>query len=296
MIDATLAIVVVNYGSSALLQNQLTAVARDLEGAQCVVVDSFSDEAERRRVRLMCDANEWIGVYPPRNVGFGGGCNIGVRAAQSVRATRFLLLNPDAAIDRSSVELMLERLDADPMTLAGPTIVRPDGSLWSAGVDVDLRTGDMRSWRHRTGPPDAEILPWLTGACLLVDQSLWEAVEGFDEEYFLYWEDVDLSARVQAIGGTLSLVPGATAIHDEGGTHQDQRSDRAKSSVYYYYNIRNRFLFARKNLDPIRQRQWRRNSLRASYRILLRGGRRQLVHSSSPWRAAMRGMRDGIRA
>ncbi len=73
--------------------------------------------------------------------------------------------------------------------------------------------------------------------------SLYELVGGYDESYFLYWEDVDFSVRASHVGAHLQVLTDVTAIHDEGGT-QETTKGRAKSLLYYRYNTRNRLLFA----------------------------------------------------
>ncbi|WP_290514386.1 glycosyltransferase family 2 protein [Aeromicrobium sp.] len=291
-----MAIIVVNYGSSTLLARNLVAVANELPEAHVVVVDNLSSNPERHLVRGLCDAHGWTGIYPNGNTGFGGGCNLGVDQALARGARTILLLNPDAVIDRASTLLLVAAASAgDAMTLAAPRVVRPDGSHWSAGSDLDLDRGDMRSWRRRHEAPDARTLPWLSGACLVLDAELWRRVGGFDEDYFLYWEDVDLSVKVTEAGGKLELVDGATAVHDEGRTHDDGHRAEAKSSIYYYYNIRNRLLFATKHLDEADRRRWRRTAADAAWQIIRRGGRRQLVRPGGFVGAAWRGTRDGIR-
>ncbi len=124
--------------------------------------------------------------------------------------------------------------------------------------------------------------------------SLWEALGGFDERYFLYWEDVDLSWRARGLGAQLLVVRDAVAVHDEGGTQQPSHQ-RERSASYYYFNIRNRLLFAALHLDAAARRRWRQTALGAAYDIVARGGRRQLLRSRAPWQAAMRGTRDGLR-
>lgn len=126
----------------------------------------------------------------------------------------------------------------------------------------------------------------------MVGRELWEELGGFDEEYFLYWEDVDLSVRATRIGAALIVETGATAVHDEGGT---QHGHEQKSDLYYYFNIRNRLLFAARNLPPADIRRWLRSTPAESWQILLRGGRRQFLRRTGPWRAALRGTRDGRR-
>jgi hypothetical protein len=107
---------------------------------------------------------------------------------------------------------------------------------------------------------------------------------------------VDFSRRVIAAGGSLHVVDEATAVHDEGGTQGRAVAERAKSEAYYYYNIRNRLLFAVKHLDDEGIRRWRRGAWLSAREVLLRGGRHQFLRPWVPLRAAYRGVRDGMRA
>ncbi|MEU6138423.1 glycosyltransferase [Nocardioides sp. NPDC047086] len=290
-----LAVVVVSFGDPALLERHTTQVAAELRPARIVVVDNHSTDANRDAVRALCEREGWTGVFPGTNTGFGAGCNLGASAALAEGAEVLLFLNPDATIDAESAVRLMAAVEAEPLLLAGPRVLGPDGVVASAGLDLDLETGAMRPWRRRGKHAGAEtLLPWVTGACFAVTSELWERLSGFDERYFLYWEDVDLCARVQALGGRVSVVEEATAIHSGGGTQRAEGS-RAKSPAYYYFNIRNRALFARTWLGQERQRAWRRRAVGAAYEILMRGGRRQLLHPVRPLFAVMRGLRDGRR-
>lgn len=295
--EAPWAIVVVNYGSHCLLEANLLPMARQSPEAHIVIVDSFSTVPERAAVREQARANGWHVVLPQTNVGFGGGMNLGMAKALELGAERMLLINPDATMERRDVELLHAEVAASPMTLCAPIIRTFGGDVWFAGADLYLHDGSIRSERRR-GAVDARYHSWLTGACLMVSSQLWDLVGGFDEDYFLYWEDVDLSHRILKAGGHLKCVRTATAIHDEGGTHTDSTSGNrrhAKSPTYYYYNIRNRLMFARKNLGREDQRRWQRGSLKAAREILLRGGRRQFLHRPSlTISPALRGLKDGL--
>ncbi|WP_354351809.1 glycosyltransferase family 2 protein [Pseudarthrobacter sp. PvP090] len=295
--ETSWAIVVVNYGSHLLLKANLLPLARQSPEAHIVVVDSFSSVDERNAVQELAHANGWHLVLPETNVGFGRGMNLGVARALKLGAERVLLINPDATMERRDVELLHAEVAASPMTMCAPIIRTSRGAVWFSGADLYLHDGSIRSerWRKTVNAP---YHSWLSGACLMISKQLWNAVAGFDEDYFLYWEDVDLSHRILKAGGCLKCVRSATAVHDEGGTHTDDTSGtrhRAKSPTYYYYNIRNRMMFARKNLSPEDQRRWQRGSLKAAREILLRGGRRQFLHrprqAISP---AFRGLRDGL--
>ena len=294
--NGTLAVVVVNYGSSALVDSNLGATAEDAVPAHVIVVDNFSTAEERGQITALCARRGWDLVAPADNTGFGTGMNAGVRRALELGATELLLLNPDARIDAASIDALRAAVAGAERTMASPVVRSPDGRVWFGGLDLYLADGTIRGIGRRADFPGAERIEWLSGACLWITREVWELIGGFDDEYFLYWEDVDLSARLLAAGGEVVVVPDAVAWHDEGGTHRGagQRAE-AKSETYYYYNIRNRMLFAARHLDDDGIRAWKRTSLRAAKAILLRGGRRQFLRPVPPLRAAYRGLRDGRR-
>lgn len=289
-------IVVVNFGSSALLEANLRRVASDCMEDLVVVVDNFSSDEERKTVESLCRREVWEFVPLATNRGFGAGVNRGVAAAFAAGVEEVLVLNPDAHIGRTNIDLLSAALVDTPFAIASPRILDEEGKPWFSGADVYLSDGSTRGRAKRAQFPGSERWEWLSGACVLIPRSVWDAVGGFDEEFFLYWEDVDFSRRAVIAGARLLLVDDATAWHDEGGTHRDapERS-RAKSNIYYYYNIRNRMLFAVRHLDEAGVRRWSRGSWRAAREVLLRGGRRQFLTSLKPLRAAFRGVRDGRR-
>ncbi len=295
---ADLALIVVNYGSHGLLVKNLLAVAGHSPEAMVVVVDNFTSKSERDAVARLAAANNWSLIEPDTNLGFGKGVNVGVEQARKLGAGCCLLLNPDASIDRVSLLRLWQAVHENPLALVSPTVHRPDGSVWFGGADLYLETGRTASRRRRVPGSTERLEPWLSGACLMLNLQLWDRVGGFDEGYFLYWEDVDLSHRVRLAGGEIVTLTDARAVHDEGGTQEKNTrayARRAKSRTYYYYNIRNRFLFAARNLDDSDLRRWKMASLEASWEILLRGGRRQFLHPFGPLGAAVRGIMDGWR-
>lgn len=297
--SATTAIVVVNYGASGLVSRNLVELEAERPDALVVLVDSYSGADERERARSLAQKRGWEFVAPATNVGFGGGCDLGAARAFELGARRVLLLNPDASLGAGALGVLESVVDDDPLALAAPRIDRPDGSVWSAGSDLYLADGRIRSPRARGRFPGAERAFWLSGACLMLTRDLWELVDGFRDEYFLYWEDVDLSWRVVAAGGRLVVREDAVAVHAEGGTQADgrQSSGEPKSDVYYAFNIRNRFLFARLNLEPDALHRWSALplSLRIAWEVLLQGGRRQLVRRPGLLLLALRAVRDGRR-
>ncbi|WAA66705.1 glycosyltransferase family 2 protein [Microbacterium oxydans] len=300
IVHGRFAVVVVNYASTGLLRRNLVTVEREARtidpDAIVIVVDNWSGAQERRAVGDVAKEHGWLLVEPDTNSGFGGGVNIGVTRALAEGATDVLVINPDAHIDGDSLRLLAAATADSRTTLASPVIADSEGRTWFAGIDLLLEDGTMRARRKRVAGDTQPFEPWLSGACLWITRELWELSGGFDDDYFLYWEDVDFSRRVVAAGGELALVEDARAVHDEGGTQRvEPEASRAKSEGYYYYNIRNRMLFAVRHLDDAAVQRWRRSIPRTAREVILRGGRRQLIQSPAPIRAYLRGVREARR-
>jgi GT2 family glycosyltransferase len=284
MSDApTIALVVVNFGSHELIRRNFGPLDLAAVGARLVVVDNHRSAADTEAIRALAAEHGWRLVETGRNAGFGAGVNAGAQVALADGADVLVVANPDLAVSAEVVAELAAVVRADHDVAVAPRIVRPDGSLWFGGGVVSL--DDARTLlvpADGADPDDAATgassrrPPWLSGACFAMHRDLWTTVAGFDDDYFLYWEDVDLSYRVVKAGGRLAVRQDLVAVHDVGGTQHDV-TQRAKSSTYYYYSCRNRLVFAAKHLDRRDRRRWVRTTPADSRRVLLRGGRRQLV-------------------
>lgn len=183
-----------------------------------------------------------------RNLGFAGGCNVGLRAAQGDVA---VLLNQDAVAQPGFLEALVRAL-ADPQVgVAGCKILEADGkTLNHCGGSLDLMAAQTR---HRgTGEPDhgqygeAVDVEYVTGAALAVRRDVLERVGLMDERFFPgYYEDTDFCLRVRNAGFHIRYVPDAVVVHHVStSTHQDWVRRR-----FYYY--RNRLLFVLKHLSSV---------------------------------------------
>lgn len=290
----TLAILVVNYGSHALVEANLMRSLPPSFPGQVIVVDNFSDSAERSAIAAACGRHGWELLALASNEGFGAGNNRAAAHAISHGAGELLLVNPDAWLDLETIRGLQTQVGDDPRLQLAPTVLRPDGTLYSAEMDLHLDSGEMHSTRKRpSGVSPDQVHTWVSGACFAISAALWIEIGGFDDDYFLYWEDVDLSRRVKLAGGTVRADPALHAVHDEGSTHR-REAGRAKSPTYYYYNARNRLLYAAKQLPREDRRRWLRRTPRAAYRLLLQGGKRQFMHPLRTFWPAFRGSWHGV--
>lgn len=287
-----LGIVVVSYGSADLLRANLARMDRGALRTphRVVVVDNLRDPRSRTAVRDAAREHGWDLVEQDGNPGFGAACDVGVAHAAATGCDAVVLLNPDAAVDAATLDALADQVALSPHALVSPRIVRADGRPWFTGGRIDVAAGRTRNV-VADGTPQHE--GWVSGACLATSTSWWRRLGGFDHDYFLYWEDVDLSYRCTRAGGVVHVRDDLVAVHDPGGTQGDPGA-RAKSAAYYRFNTRNRLVFAAKHLPAADLRRWVRTTPEYARAVVLRGGRRQLLRSPRPVLDVVRGSLEGV--
>lgn len=206
---------------------------------QVLVVDNASsgDDPERFIERFGADRV----LVQPENRGYAGGMNAGLSYwLEQDDDAPVLIITPDAAVAPDTLRLLLDELNATPEAgIAGPVVVysEADGRL-SAGGAVDRRRVRARLLPdvQSEQPYDAE---WIDGCCMLVRRAALRDVRGFDERYFIYFEETDFCGRVRAAGWRIRVVPSARVDHP--------KSVGTLAPYYFYYMVRNRYLFWEKN-------------------------------------------------
>lgn len=243
-------VVVVNYASSELIARSFTDLPR------VVVVDNFSSTAERDACTALCASRGWQLVAGP-NVGYGEGVNAGL--AELGDCDVVVVANPDLSLSAEQVDALARAALDHPSDLVAPSIVGPSGRPWGGLGTISLTEGRLYTKEAADGPR------WLSGACLAATADLWRRLGGFSAGYFMYWEDVDLSYRVQELGGQCRVLDQPQVRHDVGGTQG------GKAGLYYFYNARNRLVFAARNRPAAERWLWLRGSAAELRRIVSRG-------------------------
>ena len=221
---ATVDVVVVSYNSADVLGACLDSIVAERGVASVTVVDNASADGT---AALACARLGVAVIETGRNLGFAAAANRGAAAGNA----RFVLfLNPDATIVGGAVETMASAMNADPgLALVGPSVRNPDGSVYpsarqfptmtQAGAHAFLglmRPNNRFSRRYKF----PEVPDCISGTALLVRRDLFDAIGGFDERYFMYVEDVDLSWRIRTAGGRIAVVPDAEVVHLIGGSSE----------------------------------------------------------------------------
>jgi len=225
----TVSAVVVNYNARDHLLACLASLG-DAGVRDIVVADNASGDGSESAVRESFPDVHYH--QTGANLGYGAGANRGVARADS-SSDYLLCLNPDARLEPGALDAMVAVLDRrTDVGIVGPLVVDTDGSVYPSArtfpnlIDAVghavfgmIWSGNPWTRRYRMldrNASEAADVDWVSGSCFLVRRSTWDAIEGFDEGYFMYAEDVDLCWRAHRAGWAVAFEPGAKVVHAQG--------------------------------------------------------------------------------
>jgi N-acetylglucosaminyl-diphospho-decaprenol L-rhamnosyltransferase len=224
-----LSCIIVNYHNSAPLGNCLESIYRTLQNIsfEVIIVDNSKDDPgmaslEQSYPEVRCIKNS-------TNTGFARANNQGVKSSQG---KVLLFLNPDTILTDQAIEGMYDHLKSNPdIGALGPKVLNTDGSLqYSCRRFPTLMTGFfnrysllsrwfpdnpysvqymMKDFNH----DEVREVDWLSGCCLMIPRAIFDKANGFDENYFLFNEDVDLCRAIHQHGFKIKYFPFAKITH-----------------------------------------------------------------------------------
>ena len=224
--------------------------------SEILIVDNHSGDGSAAMLRQSFP--EARVIESGDNLGFSGGCNLGIRAALEGRREFILLLNSDAVLAPDSIDYLIGAMESDPsLGVAAPVLQsreEPD-HVSSAGISFSERTGRMR---HRAagarvaalGSDAVRTVDAVSGCVMIVRREVFEKIGLLDEAYFFSFEDVDFCLRARAAGFRIACVQDARAYHEGGRTIGRQSPRRI------YFGTRNHLRLAarvgRRSSRPLR--------------------------------------------
>jgi GT2 family glycosyltransferase len=254
-----LSIVIVTYNTDRLLAECLSSLAahRDAPRYEVVVINN----GDALELQGLPDAGIPFRVVDSRrNIGYGAALNAGARLT---RSDLLLFLNADTCLPEGSTAPLAERLLGDPgVGIVAPRLSYPDGRLQLScrrGYSPESVLGRRLPFlslpalepalrHHLTLDEDhAQTLypDWVQGSCLMMRRDVFERLGGFDERFFLYFEDYDLCTRVRTIGLSVVYDPRSEVIHHYARLSRRPVLSKAwwlhlTSAVRYYAKARSR--------------------------------------------------------
>jgi N-acetylglucosaminyl-diphospho-decaprenol L-rhamnosyltransferase len=246
----SVAVVVVYYRTPECLRACLNALERQTRACDDVVVIDNSvgqDTAEPSQLA----AYGWRLHRSATNLGFGAGCNAGARITTS---DYLLFINADLTLSDEACERLCAAADDNPgAAVIGPRIFGANGeielsarsfpSLWTGVLGRSTlatrllrRVGVLPNAMLSALSDEVTTVDWVSGACMLMRRCTLDEVGGFDEDYWMYWEDADICRRLKDRGWGTILCTDAYAHHSTGSSGRTERTIEAfHSSAARYY-------------------------------------------------------------
>jgi N-acetylglucosaminyl-diphospho-decaprenol L-rhamnosyltransferase len=257
-------IVIVNYRSARLTLRALASLRGELGHPdlrlRAVVVENDSGDSALLSKAIGEEFSDFVELaVSPRNGGFGAGNNFGLAhaTAHGLRPKYVHFLNPDTEIRPGAVRALVDFMEAHPRAgLIGGSFEHDDGTPWRIAfrfpsVASELVDAARLGLLHKLLPEAAVALPmaereaeidWPSGASMMMRRAVLGTVGGFDESFFLYFEEIDLCRRVKAAGWECWYVPASCVMHvrgqSTGVTALDQRPKRLPA---YWFESRRRY-------------------------------------------------------
>ncbi len=251
MVNTT--IITVNYNQAAVTIEMLQSVfdTRNDSGTEIIVVDNGSEPENESRIRAAFPNVRLI--RSEKNLGFAGGNNLAVQQAKG----RFLFfVNNDTVFTPGLIPTLIETFEKNPRAgVVCPQInyYEPSSLIQFAGFTpinfitcrnrcIGAKERDNGQWRN-------QILPtaFPHGAAMMVKREVVEKAGGMDEQFFLYFEEMDWAEKIKNLGYEL-LVNTHALIY-----HKESVSTGKNSPLKEYFMVRNRILFIRRNAPPLKR-------------------------------------------
>lgn len=261
-----LAVIIVNYRTADLVIDCLASLNQPgvmPAGTRVVVVEGGSGDGSAARLADAITANGWSErttlLALDVNGGFAYGNNRGLERARALHGEPeyVLFLNPDTVVRPTALHELVEFMDMTPSAgIAGSLLEDPDGTPQAcafrfpsavAELESEARIGLLSRLLHRwrvledVGDRPVQV-GWVSGASLMIRSSVLRQIGSFDEDYFLYYEEVDLCLRATRAGWTCHHVPQSRVVHLVGrSTGVTSRNVALPRRPAYWFQSRKRY-------------------------------------------------------
>lgn len=245
--DKLISIIIITYNHSSSIERCLASV-KNQEGvkAELIVIDNASSDSTSAKVK---NYNPDYLIERKTNSGFAKAANEGVKLSQT---DYLLFLNPDAELKEQAIQNLVNELEKDnKIAMVGGKFISNEGKpMVSFGNFPSFRTEIVQKLKlHKLFPWARYITPslfsrnlfnkihavdWVSGGFCLVRKKTFQEIGGFDENYFVYLEDVDLAKRFKQRGYQINFSPNAVAIHHQRKRASELEKKYEKESLDYY--------------------------------------------------------------
>jgi len=251
--SSELAAIIVYFRTPACLNSCLHGLQTQTKRPDEILVIDNSSTIDGHDVPPVPEEG-WRWVRAERNLGFGAACNLGAKLAHS---DYLLFLNADVVLRSQGCERLCSFVEDEPgIGVVGPRIYDAEGRIeLSARAFPSVKTGllgrsslltqMLAQFRQTPSGVSAALgsashVDWISGACMLMPREAFDQVGGFDESYWMYWEDADICRRLKDRGWSTGFCTDAQSHHSTGSSGRSRRTIEAfhmSASRYYERHV-----------------------------------------------------------
>lgn len=256
MINQRTSVITINYHGAVDTATCVASLVESTVPLAIVVVDNTPNDPELEAA--LAPFPQVTLLRASENLGFGRGNNLGIEwALNSTNCEFIFIFNNDATVEAHTVQVLEQALDGHPESgIVSPRIVLAEepNKLWYGGGEVDWKRGGGKV-PGVLGAADAPlaILPryvtFASGCAMMMRRSIIEKIAGFDQRFFMYEEDLELSLRMQESGWKIWYEPKALVRHVGQGSQKKQdefmvlfHPKNPNLPFYAYHVVKNRLL------------------------------------------------------
>ncbi|MBI3788099.1 MAG: glycosyltransferase family 2 protein [Ignavibacteriales bacterium] len=226
----SVSIILVNYNGCEFTRDALRSIAMHSPQSQVIVIDNHSMDKSKELLPSEFPSVKFL--FLDENRGFGAANNAGAAIAEGEHL--FFLNNDTKLLSDTPAKLAEIFLSGKNIGICGPKLLNEDSTFqlsfgndpsilgeWKTRrVERNIQQGNKESLEYFEQTYSAQTnVDWVTGAALMIPKNLFHRIGGFDERYFMYFEDADLCHRVRKEGYKVCYVPTAALIHYGGKSY-----------------------------------------------------------------------------
>lgn len=256
-----ISIVIVNYNTSRLLLECIKSIKKETKSKyEIIVVDNASSDQSCKKIRV--EHPDVILIENKNNNGFARANNQGFERACG---RYFMILNPDTVILNGAIDKLVEFMDQNrSVGICGPKNISADGSVqidnnkfpsfwksFSSYFNLEKKIRKLEIFRIKNKKQECLFDWWdverVVGCAMVIRSQLYKKLNGFDEKYFMYFEETDFCYRAKKNGVNIAIIASAEIIHYGGESSKTRKDELMFDQTLYKYYFRSQYIFYEKN-------------------------------------------------
>jgi GT2 family glycosyltransferase len=251
MSKSSIAVIVLNWNDADLLPKSVGSLLKQSEPCDIIIVDNASSDNSREAIQSF--GQKVTALWNKKNKGFAGGVNTGIRYALAQEYSYIALLNNDATADKDWVKNLRKGFSGKAIGATTCSFIHAKNNLYDSTGDIYTTWGlpypRGRDEEVKGQYDQLRVVTSVSGGASMFRADFFHDVGLFDEDFFAYYEDVDLGIRGNLRGWRLTFTPEAVAYHNTGTTSSRVKGFTTYQTMknlpwVYIKNVPLRFLFS----------------------------------------------------